>query len=114
MPNESSFNSWLSVAQPMSGKILLWGYQPKCSWPIRFEDSLKCNMSRKKLRDQVDFLFVDKQSFLQVSTIVFGGRCQACSKYQKQQVSYLCNISTKRSGINMIFCKKTSIKAYHS
>ena len=30
-------------------------YQIKCSWPIRLQDSLKCNISRKKLMDQVDF-----------------------------------------------------------
>ena len=42
------------------------------------------------MRDQVDFLFVDKyQSFLPVGAIAFGGRGQACPKYSKQQV---CNI----------------------
>ena len=38
--------------------------------------------SLKKLRAQVDFLFVDKdQSFLQVGAIAFGGHGQPCPKY---------------------------------
>ena len=35
MKNEKSFNSWLSI------------WSPKCSRPIRLQDSLKCNISRK-------------------------------------------------------------------
>ena len=37
----------------------------------------------KEARDQVDFLYVDKQSFLQVDIIVFGVDCEAFPKYPK-------------------------------
>ena len=36
-------------------KFLLWSYCPKCSWPIRLQNSLKCNIC-KKMKDIVDFL----------------------------------------------------------
>ena len=63
------------MVNPISlAKFLYWSYQPKCSLPIILHDSLKCNISRKKLRDQVDFLFVEKHSFLQGGTIAYGGR----------------------------------------
>ena len=28
-------------------KFLFWSKKPKCSWPVRLQDSLKCNISRK-------------------------------------------------------------------
>ena len=83
MQKEGSFDSLLSIANPMSGKTLFWRFCPKCSWPIRLQDSLKSNIF-KKLRNQLDFLFADKhKSFLQVDFTAFGGRGQACPKYPK-------------------------------
>ena len=38
---------------------------------------------KKKLRDQVGFLFADQQNFLQVGAIAFGRCDQACPKYPK-------------------------------
>ena len=72
-------------------KPLIWknsGYGPKFSKPIRSQDSLKCNIWRKKygMKDQVDLLHL---SFLQGDTIIFGERDKACPKYPIKQV---CNI----------------------
>ena len=64
-------------------KFLFWSYWPKCSWPIRLQDSLKCNIC-KKIEGSSWFLFADKhQSFLQVSSIAVGGQGQTCPKYLK-------------------------------
>ena len=83
MQNENSFGSWFSTTNPMSGKILVLNFQIWSS-PIRLQDSLKCNICKKKLRDQVDFLLADKHhSFWQVSAIAFVGRGQVCPKYPK-------------------------------
>ena len=39
---------------------------------------------QKNMRDEVDFLLVDKRkSFLQVDSTSLGVRSQACSKYSK-------------------------------
>ena len=55
-------------------------YGPMYPWPIRLQDSLKCNYSRK-VRGQDDFLHVDKrQSFRRIDTIVFVVRGQASLK----------------------------------
>ena len=45
------FNSWLTIANLMSDKIkiLVLELQPKCFRPVRLQDSLKCNISRKNL-----------------------------------------------------------------
>ena len=62
---------------PYLAKFLFRSYYPKCCWPIRLQDSFKCNISKKQ-RDQVGFLFANKhQSFLQFGAITFGGRTRS-------------------------------------
>ena len=39
---------------PCLAQFLFWNYCPKCSWPMRLQDSLKCN-SVNELRNQVNF-----------------------------------------------------------
>ena len=36
-----------SLENPCLAKFLFCIYQPKCSWPVRLQDSLKCNIFRK-------------------------------------------------------------------
>ena len=51
---------------------------PKSSWPIKFQNSSKCNILRIKC-GMIYFLHVDQyQSFLQVNTMVFSEPGQAC------------------------------------
>ena len=43
-----------------------------------------CNISKKKMKDEVDFLPADKyQRFLQVNTIILGVCSQTCPIYSK-------------------------------
>ena len=41
---------------PYLAEFLLSSYQPKCFQPIKLEDSLKCNILKKKVNDEVCFL----------------------------------------------------------
>ena len=60
------------TVNPLSVKRCFSSYVSKCSWLIRLQDSLKCNL-KKEVRDQVDFLYVYRhQSFLQGDTIVLA------------------------------------------
>ena len=61
--------------------LKLWTKMPTANQIAGF---FKVLYLKKEVRDQVDFLHVDKhQSFLQVDNIDFGGRGQVCSKYSK-------------------------------
>ena len=53
--------------------------------------------------------------FLEISAVAFGGRDQAYPRYIPKITSlqYLCNISRKRRGINMIFFFFFSIKVFY-
>ena len=80
MQNENSLDSWLFIANPMSGKILVQELLPKMSLANQIAGFIKVQYLSKKLRDQVGFLFTDKRhSFLQVSAIAFSGRGQVRS-----------------------------------
>ena len=54
------------TAKPLSVKCCFSSYVSKCCWPIRLQDSLKCNL-KKEVKDKVDFLYVNRQ-FLQGDT----------------------------------------------
>ena len=59
-------------------------FGPKCCQPIKLQDSLECNISRK-VNDEVYFWDADKhRSVLQVILSVFS---QACPNYPKLEVS---------------------------
>ena len=60
------------TANLLSANSYFSSYVSKCSWSIRLQDSLKCNI-KKEVRDQVDFLYVNRhESFLQGDTIILA------------------------------------------
>ena len=70
-------DSWLSIGNPMSGKIFLVDqiagfFKVKKNWRIQLILCL-----------QINILFPDKQIFLQIIIIAIDGLGQACPKYPK-------------------------------
>ena len=59
--------------------FLFWSYFSNFFWPIRFQDSLKCNIP-KKMMDQVDFFADKRQSFLHVCSVNLGGHAESTRK----------------------------------
>ena len=49
---------------PYLAKFWFSSYGPKYCWPIKLQDSLKCNMSKKNLNDEVYFWHADKHKSL--------------------------------------------------
>ena len=78
--------------QLTSGKMLkcfLWSCQPKCYWPVRLQDFLKCNFSV--------CVWINRVSYKVVQSIIV----------------VLINISKEWCGRNIIFCMKTNNKVFH-
>ena len=68
-------------------KFLSFSYRPKCSWPIRLQDSSKCNTSTKNWGIKLIFsLQINIKSFLQVAAFAFDGCFHARPNYPKEQV----------------------------
>ena len=59
--------------------------QPKCCWSVKLQDSLKCNISRKKWMTK--FIFGMQTNievfYYQVDIMILAVHSQSCSKYPK-------------------------------
>ena len=74
-------NIFIDISPTYLAKFLSYG--PKCCQPMKFGDSLNCNILRKKWMISY-ILHADKHwSLLQVDTITFGECNQACTKNPK-------------------------------
>ena len=95
-------------------KFLLWSYCLKCSWLIRLQDSMKCNISKNM--EELSWFFVCRQTldFCTSWCYWFWWTWPGMPKVPKITVlQYLCNIFFKKGGINMIFPMKISIKVFN-
>ena len=111
--------SIVDILLPISylAKFWFWSYGPKCchsikllSWHYQFWCVQPVMPKEPKIRSlhifaispeknwvEVDFLPANEfESFLQVDRITVCLPSQACPKYPKQSLQYLCNISRKR------------------
>ena len=81
-------------------KFLFWINCHRYSWPIRLQDSLKCNICKKNLVIKLIFLQINiRVSNSWVLLFLVGD-----PKVPKiTSLQYLCSISRKRGGINLIF-----------
>ena len=84
------------------------------SWPIRLQDSLKCNICKKNWRIKLIFSL---QISMRVSfklVLLLWWACLCVPKVSKiTSLQYLCSISRKRWEINMIFCMKININVFY-
>ena len=63
----------ISPPIPYQAKFWFSSYGPKCCQPIKLQDSLKCNISKKTECYEVYFWHADKhRNFLQVGTIILS------------------------------------------
>ena len=113
MENESSFNSWLFKQSECLAKFLFRSYCPKCSWPIRLQDSSKCNIFKKN--KGLGWFYVCRQINIRVSYCLrYAWSVPKIPKVPKTtNFQYLFNISRIRWEINMIFGAKISIKVFY-
>ena len=90
-------------------------YGSKCCWPIKLQDSLKCNLSRKE--GVMKFVFG-----LQIRTKVFykyiilGVHSRACPKYLKQEVCISLQFFQKNlsSEVDFLPADKQSFLQFHT
>ena len=79
-------NIVVDIAPPILYLAKSWfsSYGPKCCQPIKLQDSLKCNISRKKLMMKYIFgIQVNVEVFCKLMLSILGVCNQACPKYPK-------------------------------
>ena len=85
-------------------KFRFSSYGPKCSWPIKLQDSLKCNISRKKWKNEVYFWHVEKhRNFLQSDFVILCVSSQTYPKNPKYEVCISLQYLQKNMGHDFFF-----------
>ena len=95
-------NIVIDISSQVLYLVKFWSssYGPKCCWPIKFQDSLKCNNSGKKgmtksvfgMQINIEVLYKLILSFC----VCLGRHAQST---QNKKFAYLCNISRKTWGM---------------
>ena len=95
------------MANPISAKAKKPSSQVKDQNTLSQSDCriFKLYYFKKKVRDQIDFLYQNEyHSFLWADTVLSGGHSQAFLKVLKtRNLQYLCNISRKKGGMKLNF-----------
>ena len=95
-------------------KFWFSSYGPKCCWPIELQDSLKCNISRKKWMMKF-ILGMQKNSKIFYKFRLSFWECAArhAQSTQNRKFAYFCNISGKTYGMRLLLCLQINTKDFH-
>ena len=89
-------------------------YGWKCCWPIKLQDSLKCNISRKKW--MMKFIFAMSRNieiFYKLILPSWEWRLRHAQSTQNKKFAYLCNISRKTWEMKWFFCLQINTKVFY-
>ena len=94
----------ISSPVPYLAKFWFSSFKSKSCWPIKLQDSLKCNISRKKrMMRSIFAMQINIELFykLILSFLVCIGRH---TQSTQNRFEYLCNVSRKMWRMKLIFC----------
>ena len=105
-------NIVINISPPYRSKLWVSIYAPKYCHPIRLQDSLKCNILRKKWMIKLVFcLLINIKVFYKLILSFWMILSHAQSTQNK--FAYLCNISIKVLGMKLIFCLQINTKIFY-
>ena len=97
----------ISPRIPYLAKFWFSSYRPKRCKPIKLEDSLKSNISRKTW--MMKFVFgiqINIEVFYKVILSFLGCATKHAQRTQNKKFAYLCNISRKAWGVDFLPANK--------
>ena len=108
--------SIIDISPPITYLAKFWFsiYGPKCCWPIELQDSLKCNISRRKW--MMKFIFVMSRNIeVFYKVIVPSWMCVSIHAQSTQNIKFthLCNISRKIWRMKWFFCLQINTKVFY-
>ena len=106
----------IDISPPVLYLVKFWflSYGPKCCQPIKLQDSLKCNIFRKKWMTK--FIFgrsINIQLFYKLILSFWVCVIRHAQSTQFKKFGYLCNISRVAWGMKLIFCLEISMKVFY-
>ena len=92
----------ISPPIPYLAKFWFSNYRLKCRWPIKLQDSLKCNISKKKGMMKFSIgMHINIEGFYKLIPSFWLCVAMHSQSTQNKKFAYLCNIS--RETWEMIF-----------
>ena len=109
-------NIVFDISPPIPYLVKLWFsiYEPKCCQPIKLQDSLKCNISRKKW--MIKFIFglqIHIEVCYKLILSVWVCVIRHAQSTQNEKFAYLCNISRKAWEMKLIFGLQINMKNFY-
>ena len=104
----------ISTPDPYLAKFWFSGYWPRCCQPIKLQDSLKCNISRKKW--MMKFIFgmqINIEVLCKLIQSLWVCAAKHAQSTQNKKFAYLCNISRKTRQVKLIFCLQINTKVFY-
>ena len=104
----------ISPRIPYLAKFWFSSYRPKRCQPIKLEDSLKSNISRKTW--MMKFVFgiqINIEVFYKVILSFLGCATKHAQRTQNKKFAYLCNISRKAWGLKLIFYLQMNTEVFY-
>ena len=95
-------------------KFLFSSHGPKCCQPIKLQDSLKCNISRKKGMMKCIFgVHINIEVFYRLKLSFWVCVTRHAQSTQNKKLAYVCNISREAWGMKLIFCLQINMEVFY-
>ena len=109
-------NIVVDISPPVLYLAKFWfsSYGAKCCQPIKLQDSLKCNISRKKWMMKCIFgMQINIEVFYKLILSFWVCATRHAQSTQNKKFAYLCNISRKAWGLKLVFCLQINTKVFY-
>ena len=103
----------IDISPTYLAKFWVWSYEPKCCQPIKLQDSLKCNILRKKWMMKFNFCIQINIEVVYKFILSFWVSVIRYAKSTQNKFTYLWNISIIPSGMKLIFCLQINTKVFY-
>ena len=104
---------FIDISPPYLAKLWISSYGPKCCQPINLQDSLNCNILRKKW--MMKFIFCMQINIEVFYKLILSFWVNVTRYVQSTQNEFadLHNISIKAWGMKLIFCLQINIQVFY-
>ena len=103
----------ISPSIPYLAKFLFLSYGPKCCWPIKLQDSLKSNNSRKKWMMKFVFgMLINIEVFYKLVLSFWVCIAKHAQSTENKKFAYFSNIFREMWGMKLIVCLQINCESF--
>ena len=106
----------IDISPPITYLAKFWfsSYEPKFCWAIELQDSLKCNISRKKWRMKSIFgMQINSKIFYKLILSSWVCTARHAQSTKNRKFPYLCNSYRKTWGMKLFSCLQINTKVFY-